>query len=464
LFLSSLCTFLVLGHGVPKASDEISMMELTRSLLYEGTFEVSDLPLVGVPGRHGELVSKYGLGQPVLTAPFDLAGAAVSSPLNRPNALRDAIATAVVPFASAGLVAWSYVLARRMRSRPSDAAGVACCAVVGGFVLVYATEYFAEAVVALLLVVAVERASANRWSHAYAALAVALVVHPRVAPAVAAFGLVALWRAGLRRTVGAVWPLGVAVGVILAYNVARFGSPFETGYADETFSTPLLDGLTGLFLIGSKSILIFAPLVVVGAHALWVLRRAHTDVVVLIASTSVATLLSTAMWHSWQGGWAWGPRFLAPVVPLMTIAIAPWLSRDRRRWGGVIVLAIGGFLVSAPALVASTTLQLREPIIGPSILDQYAGIPDVVRSALDGECRTKPDHTDIQCMPAFWQVHVARTVGPAGDGVVMVTTVCLVVGSVLSGRRAVRAVHDAESMDVGGPAPASATISPEPRP
>ena len=55
-----------------------------------------------------------------------------------------------------------------------------------------------------------------------------------------------------------------------AYGVARFGTPFETGYGAQAtaaaFTTPLLVGLYGLLLSSGKGVAWFAP-------ALWLAPR-----------------------------------------------------------------------------------------------------------------------------------------------------------------------------------------------
>ena len=54
---------------------------------------------------------------------------------------------------------------------------------------------------------------------------------------------------------------GLAPGVILAaaYNVARFGSPWELGYQDVGLTTPFLAGAAGLLAHPLKSVVLFAP-------------------------------------------------------------------------------------------------------------------------------------------------------------------------------------------------------------
>lgn len=456
LFVAASAFFLLFGNGIPKAGDEKSMRELTRSMVVEQSVEVPDEPFVGVPGADGRTVSKYGIGQPVLSLPFELLGRAMSAPLENPEPVRTATTVAVIPLATGALVAWSYVLARRLGSRPLDALGLSVAAVVGTPLFVYGTEYFSEPLLALLLVISVERALAGRWTVAFAALTVAMIVHARAAPLLAVLGFIALRQIGLRRTIRSTWPVAVGLLVLATYSLVRFGSLLDTGYDDEGFTMPIVVGLDGLFFTTSKSVLVFAPIALIGVALLPRLWRRCQTGSVLIGGYSLLVLVMTATWHSWMGGWSWGPRLLVPVFGLAALALGPWLSQDRLRWTPVLAACAVGLAASLPALLVPSTLQKDLPNagIGPEVVRQYELVPDVIRSGVEGECAGAVADALIQdCMPALWQVHVARSVGPIGDSIVAAASLLLVV---LGGFACVRccklvtaADHSAEEPSVG---------------
>jgi hypothetical protein len=83
------------------------------------------------------------------------------------------------------------------------------------------------------------------------------------------------WGARARAALPAVWGPLAAVVLLAGYNLLRFGDATGTGYrdpADPGFTTPLLDGLHGLFLTSSKSVFLFVPLVLLvpwGVPAVW---------------------------------------------------------------------------------------------------------------------------------------------------------------------------------------------------
>lgn len=463
LFLTSAATFLLLSNGVAKSSDETSLRLLAEGIVEEQTITVPELPFVGVPGSGGRIVSKYGIGQPIASVPFVLLGHAVAAPLERPDAVVEAVTVAVTPLATAGLLAWTFLLMRRVGGTPADSAGLAVAAVLGTFALVYGTEYFAEPLVAMLMVGCVERAGARRWTAAFALLAAAMVVHPRAAPLAAILAVVAWREAGLRTAVRAMWPAVVAVLVLLGYSWARFGDPLETGYTDEGFTTPFLEGASHLLIGRTKGVLLFAPLVV-GIVLLPRMWRRHRTETLLIGGFTASVFALSATWHSWTGGWSWGPRFLLPIVALCVVPLAPWLARDRVRWGIVLVVAVAGFMVSLPALVVPSTAQKDIPgdPSGPRFVQQYRLLPEVVEAGLSGGCADRFEgYPPADCLPAAWQVHVARSVGAPGDVAVVALSVVLLTGAATAASRCVAAVR-AHPGHVGLRRPA--TLEPASRP
>lgn len=243
LFVAATAFFLLIANGITKSVDETSMREVARSLVGAQSISVPDVPYVGKHGVGGRTVSKYGIGQPLAAIPFEIAGRIVSAPLEDPNPTNEAFVTALVPFVMGALVAGSYVLARRLGGASADALGVAILASLGSINLVYGTEFFAEPLLGLFVLISVERAASQRWTASFAALAAATLVHPRGAPLVAVLVLIAWQEIGWRGVVRSAWPMALGVIALIGYDFARFGTLRETGYGDEGFTTPLLIGM-----------------------------------------------------------------------------------------------------------------------------------------------------------------------------------------------------------------------------
>jgi hypothetical protein len=144
---------------------------------------------------------------------------------------------------------------------------------------------------------------------------------------------------------------GMLPGMLLTgfFNTMRYGSPFVTGYENEGFTTPLHVGLYGLLFSPGKGIIYFAPPVILVPFALvyiWRSGKSQSRAQVLwLAGQGALVFGFHALWSSWEGNVAWGPRFLVPFVPFMlwplgALAQVVWA---RRAWWA---LGAAGFLVA----------------------------------------------------------------------------------------------------------------------
>jgi hypothetical protein len=156
-----------------------------------------------------------------------------------------------------------------------------------------------------------------------------------------AVGLAVLWlclrkpRARITRVIWniALFGIGPLVAVVIqgAYNYIRYApladALFRTGYEkEEGFSTPLLEGLGGLLFSPGKSVFLYAPVLLLVPVGLWLMFRrggsAGRLVGWVIGAEAVVGFGFNAMWWAWTGNFAWGPRLIVPVLPLMVWALA----------------------------------------------------------------------------------------------------------------------------------------------
>jgi len=379
LALASLLLFVLTGGGRIVGSDEVTMFDLSRAML-QGRIDVPEGATMR--GPDGRFYTKNTAGQAVLALPLVAAGevaarAAGFGPERRELAVRF-VASFFNAIIAALLVAALYAFARRLGA---GANGSFAAAVMLGFttpVWVYAKSFMAEPLEALglLLVLGNAALASEGGEHElpgerrrlwFAALGAFLAVSSKASmlPLV----LVALAALGRSRPSRWFLPLGglalAAVGH-LAYNVARFGNPFETGYGAQAsaaaFSTPLLVGLYGLLVSSGKGVLWFAPAVALAPAGLAEMSRprAHSGGPRHGVPARHAALAGVSVWflgliqfgtfQHWAGDGSWGPRYLVPLLPLAFLAVAFALTaatRTRRRiaWAlGIVglVVTVGG--------------------------------------------------------------------------------------------------------------------------
>ena len=376
------------GRGpIPQAAGWGALALLAGLLLFtlarfntgdaEAMYQITaGLALDGVPWAHGDHAwVKFGLGKPLLDLPLYEVGQGWA---RLTGADAGGLTRFCVAWLNAGVTALTaLVLFAGARRRYGSAPALA---LVGTWLLAtpaltYTRLAFAEPIStllilgALLLLWPLEPSPAPGYRPAGRALllaglclGLAVLVKPANAiylPLPAFYLLWLLWRStpppAARRPLYAALPFGLGLlpGLALTagYNALRYGTPFTFGYEQEGFTTPLLTGLYGLILSPGKGILWFAPPVVLGVIGLGVWlrgpdtgRRAEAA---LIAGQAAIVLGFHALWSSWEGNIAWGPRLILPIVPLLLWPLGALAGHAtaRRAWW---VLGAAGFLVAIP--------------------------------------------------------------------------------------------------------------------
>ncbi len=118
-------------------------------------------------------------------------------------------------------------------------------------------------------------------------------------------------------------------------NVLHTGNPFATGYGAEAsaFSNPLGTGLAGLLISPGRGILLFSPFLAFSAIGFAMAWKKPGDALLRALSLGCAAeLVAYSKWHAWTGGWCFGPRFLADMMPVLVLALHPtfrWLDRSK---------------------------------------------------------------------------------------------------------------------------------------
>jgi len=357
-------TYLLTGSGGFHIIDEVSLFAVTESVAKRGAFDTNAIAwtqwvnspgeVLGAFGPGGDVFSKKGPALALLAVPlYWLMWVLPGVGLVQGTLLFNMLITAAT-----ALLVWRTALALGYGQR----AGVATALLygLGTIAWPYATHFFGEPLSALALLALfytlLRLRQSRRLRYGWAAgLAAGLLIVSNVAhAALLPLFLPYLWKAcatgegreaeGISKSeirnpkfpfhplhlAPCILPLVGAVALLAWYNWVRFGHPLQTGYhfgAGEGFNGPLWQGLWGLLLSPYRGLFWYTPLAAASLISWPRFIARHKAEGWLLAGVSGVLVLLFARWWMWWGGFAWGPRFLVPLTPLLVIVLAPMLER-----------------------------------------------------------------------------------------------------------------------------------------
>jgi hypothetical protein len=367
LFLFLLSTYLLTYSGSFHSSDGQAMFSVTESLVRRSDYDINQIRWMGLQqgtfGPDGNLYCRKGLATSLLAIPLVSMGMVVPFwGLVQSGMLFNVIVTALT-----GVLVFLYV--RRLGYSPSTGLISGLVFGLGTMAWPYAKYFFSEPSSALSLLGAayflLQLASLGKEDTGLkpallSGFFLGLAIATRFANAVlvpiflAALLLYLLRKDGTSswatarlspsRLLSTTWrevcafllPLLMWGIIMAAYNYLRFGSPLTTGYLpEESFSASWARGILGQLISPGRGIIFYCPILVALIPALPSFFRRHRLKAVFLLLISLSYLLLYGKWFMWHGGYAWGPRFLVPVIPLLVIMLAPLIELLRGKWRGV---------------------------------------------------------------------------------------------------------------------------------
>jgi hypothetical protein len=395
LALLALLAYVLTGGGRVVGSDELAMLDLSRAMVHGG---IAVPEGATTPGPDGRNYTKNAAGQAVLALPL-VAAAELAVRVAHVGPDRATLAVRfVASFFNAAvtaiLLAVLYAGARRFGASVRAALFASLMLGFTTPVWVYAKSFMAEPLQALGLLLALIGASEAAAPcdsgpgapEAWAGLGALIAISVKLSMLPIALACLApLVLAPRARWIAPALGVALALAGHAAYDLARFGTPFETGYGGQAspaaFSTPLFVGLYGLLLSSGKGLVWFAPVVLLvpaGVRAAkasrwrawpasaWRARLGLDHPAGLAAAGAllawIVGLALYARFQHWAGDGSFGPRYLVPLLPLafLMVAFAIQAEATRARRALAIVLAALGLLVQVGGVAIYFGAQMRE--------------------------------------------------------------------------------------------------------
>ena len=349
--------------------DGNSMLAVAESLVTRHSIAVPS-SVSGTAGPDGRIYSMWYPLLSFLAVPLVAAAVPISRSFHVPLHYVAAVFACVLPAlfmaATVGLVAR---IAVRLGSTLQGARRAAVVFGLGTVATVYARAFYAEPLLSVLVAAAVSLTFTQVSSKVLVAGFLALLAVLAKPTGILLSPVLCLYLFLKRAPVRvAMLPLaGSVLGLFcyFLYNFARFGNPLNFGPAYAFSIHWLPQGLAGQLVSPGRGIIWYCPAAIIAVPCLSKVAKARRMEALLIVALFVAFLGLHSSVPYWHGGWAWGPRYLLPVLPGL-MALTGLLEGKGARV--LLVLGFAGFLVNAPTLVSYYERYYAEAV--------EQGIPD----------------------------------------------------------------------------------------
>jgi hypothetical protein len=279
-----------------------------------------------------------------------------------------------VLFSALATFAMALCLRSLFRIVSSDAGVVntaTLVAVLGGPLWHYGRMLFTEPWLALCAVAALALAlRKNAYFLAGVCIAIGMQMKPPFALLAVPLALGCLLRREIWHALKFSLPIVCSAALVLAGNAHFFGSPLHS--AQPWLNGNLLVGMLGVLFSWNHGLIPFAPAVLVGLFGWKELFRTQRREAWVVAGTFAVYFLLMSLWPIWWGGYCYGPRLVAPVIPFAFFGIVKVFEslpeRSKQFQRRVVATCALSFGISAAGALVHLAFWNNHPLVAPFIL------------------------------------------------------------------------------------------------
>ena len=357
------------AKGYVEVSDTAFSIQTAEAIVTRDKLDIPFQEMGTLKGTDGLSYSKYGIGLALYYVPIVALGHVLSWLTGFPEEHLTGflISFANIPFALFTL----YLFGRCLKQLGISLAtanwmvvGLGC----GTLCWKYAVYDFSEVMQACLLLLVFTcvlentKASILVGGMALGGLILVKLVHVVFLPVFLLYLFVLpdiTWLQRIRKVALFSVPIGPFILLIAFLNYVRFGSPLESGYGGEASQfhlTQLWWTVPSLLCSLDKGLFIFCPILILEWLGWPAFVRRQPLFATLCITIILVNLLLAGAWHSWVGGWSWGPRLLVPAIPLWLLPAAFWLDSPSGQHKKKIIFT-GVLMISVVAQVPGVMIK-----------------------------------------------------------------------------------------------------------
>jgi MFS family permease len=354
-FLSLNFLFLLTSSGRVRTMDEVTLAFEVESVSSHASTAIPEAVnqklFYGKYDRFGRPQGPYGLGNVLFALPWYWLGKAASHiapgiPPSRTTLFADAFTVASSAAFSALAATCAFLIFVRTGISTKISLAAALIVALATPLFSYSSWFYSEPLAAALLLgatfflIAGNAEEPLATKHAILAgllLGALLWVRATHVIAIPVFLIAVLlrsprrdWRA-LFTVAGVIALLGLAY---LARNKYLFGNPLDFGYPEFGeggkrmlgFDTPLLTGLKIFLFSPGKSMLLFAPPLLLAIPGIVRLAQRNRALALIAAGVPLVSLLFFSCYSHVEGSYSYGPRYLVPAIAVASLGLGPMLA------------------------------------------------------------------------------------------------------------------------------------------
>lgn len=145
--------------------------------------------------------------------------------------------------------------------------------------------------------------------------------------------------------------------VDLWYGWIRFGTPFATGHHETLFGYSMYKGIPGLLVSPGKGLIWYSPVILLLAIAGPRFYRRYPAFTLASAVVVAAFVLFYANITFWHGDPTWGPRYIYPTLPFLTLPLGELFGIRTRRTPAILAATVLVVLASFTIQFAAVSVS-----------------------------------------------------------------------------------------------------------